>query len=100
MNEEIQDYLRHVLQAIAGVETHLGQKRQFRYFVENLTTRRAVERELEIIGEAITEFSNSTRPFPSPTPKPSCTPETASFMATTRWTKQFCGKSWCRTCPY
>lgn len=53
MNEEIQDYLRHVLQAITGVETHLGQRRQFRAFVENLTTRRAVERELEIIGEAI-----------------------------------------------
>jgi uncharacterized protein with HEPN domain len=53
MSEEIADYLRHALSAIEGIDQHLHGRRNFHDFTQNVTVRRAVERELEIIGEAI-----------------------------------------------
>ncbi len=39
-------------EAIEHIDVHLGGKRDFAVYQANITVRRAVERELEIIGEA------------------------------------------------
>ena len=53
MSIEEKKLLSDVLTAIKGIKHHLGETRNFNVYKENLTIRRAVERELEIIGEAI-----------------------------------------------
>ena len=52
MDDEIKKYLFDILEAIKNIDIHLKHKRNFKLFSENITVRRAVERELEIIGEA------------------------------------------------
>lgn len=52
MSPEIQKYLQDILSSIESIDIHLNGKRDLNYFLSNLTVRRAVERELEIIGEA------------------------------------------------
>ena len=52
MSEEIQKFLYDILEAIQNVDIHLGYERNFKVFASSITIRRAVERELEIIGEA------------------------------------------------
>ena len=53
MNDEILKYLYDIRESIANIDLHLGNQRNFYVFMESLTIRRAIERELEIIGEAI-----------------------------------------------
>jgi len=53
MSIEEKKLLMDVLNAIKGIKFHLGETRNFNIYRQNLTIRRAVERELEIIGEAI-----------------------------------------------
>ena len=45
--------LTDILTAIKGIDEHLEGKRVFEEYKANKTKRRAVERELEIIGEAV-----------------------------------------------
>lgn len=45
--------LTDILQCILSVDEHLQGKRVFAVYKTNKTQRRAVERELEIIGEAV-----------------------------------------------
>ncbi|MBY0433335.1 MAG: DUF86 domain-containing protein [Cyclobacteriaceae bacterium] len=52
MNNDIRKYLRDILTAIDSIDIHLDRKRDFNLFLKNFTSRRAIERELEIIGEA------------------------------------------------
>jgi uncharacterized protein with HEPN domain len=52
MSDEIKKYLYDILDAIENVDTHLNHQRNFKVFMQNITIRRAIERELEIIGEA------------------------------------------------
>ena len=52
MNKEIKKYLHDILDCIAAIEIHFSDKKYFSVFQSNRTVRRAVERELEIIGEA------------------------------------------------
>ncbi len=52
MSNEVKKWLADIAQAISNTDIHLGGKRDFSEFLDNLTIRRAVERELEIIGEA------------------------------------------------
>lgn len=42
--------------AIEGIHQHLQGKHDFKQYKENKTVRRAVERELEIIGEAVSKL--------------------------------------------
>lgn len=42
--------------AIENIDLHLENKRDFNEYTNNITKRRAVERELEIIGEAISKL--------------------------------------------
>lgn len=48
----IQKYLYDIQQSILSIEECLGEKRDFIAYEQNKLLRRAVERELEIIGEA------------------------------------------------
>ena len=45
-----------IVQAIHDIDIHLDGKRVFEEFARNITKRRAVERELEIIGEAVSNL--------------------------------------------
>ncbi len=52
MARSIQKYLYDIQQSISSIEEYLGEKRDFFAYEQNKLLRRAVERELEIIGEA------------------------------------------------
>lgn len=53
MNLEVRKYLADIHGAIQNVDVHLSGKRDYMAYSKNLTVKRAVEREMEIIGEAI-----------------------------------------------
>lgn len=56
MKDEARKYLLDISEAITHIDQHLGGKRDFHMFEQNLTIQRAVERELEIIGEAMSRL--------------------------------------------
>jgi len=53
MNEEIEKYLFDIVISINAINEYLGDKRDFIEYQKNRMKRKAVERELEIIGEAM-----------------------------------------------
>jgi uncharacterized protein with HEPN domain len=53
MNVEIKKYLFDISESIDSIEKYLGDKRDFNVYLENKMLRRAIEREFEIIGEAM-----------------------------------------------
>lgn len=50
---KILKYLFDINSSINSIDLHLNYKRNYQDYINNLTIQRAVERELEIIGEAI-----------------------------------------------
>ena len=52
MELDINVWLNDILQAIKEIESFLPEKKIFEEFKKDLKTKRAVERNLEIIGEA------------------------------------------------
>ena len=50
---KILKYSFDVLNSINSIDIHLNYKKSYQEYITNLTVQRAVERELEIIGEAI-----------------------------------------------
>lgn len=52
MSEDVRKWLVDILEAIDHVDVHLGGQRNFTVYQGNITIQRAVEREIEIIGEA------------------------------------------------
>lgn len=52
-NKSINKYLYDIQQSIDSIYEYLGNKRDFFEYEGNKQLRRAVERELEIIGEAV-----------------------------------------------
>ena len=52
MELEVKKYLYDIQISIESIYEYLGEKRDFNQYRENKLLRRAVERELEIIGEA------------------------------------------------
>ncbi len=52
MTAEEKKLLRDIQQAALHIDVHLEGRRIFEEFATNVTKRRAIERELEIIGEA------------------------------------------------
>ncbi|MFP5042711.1 DUF86 domain-containing protein [Parasediminibacterium sp. JCM 36343] len=48
--------LNDIKVSISLIDVHLDYKRNFEAYINNITSRRAVERELEIIGEAISKI--------------------------------------------
>ena len=56
MRLNIQKYLFDIQNSINSIYDYLGEKRDFKIYQANKQLRRAVERELEIIGEAINKI--------------------------------------------
>ncbi len=56
MTTKIKKLLFDIQNSIQAISIHLGEKRNFFEYKNNLTVKRAVERELEIIGEAISRI--------------------------------------------
>lgn len=53
MNNEANKNLLDIFTAIESIETYLGKGRNFNEYKSNKMVRRAIEREFEIIGEAL-----------------------------------------------
>ncbi len=53
MDKGINKYLYDIKESIQSIESYLGEKRVFNIYMSDKMLRRAVEREFEIIGEAI-----------------------------------------------
>jgi uncharacterized protein with HEPN domain len=45
-----------IVEAITSIDDHLEKRRVFEEYISNKTKRRAVEREIEIIGEAMSKL--------------------------------------------
>ena len=56
MDLEIKKYLFDIQESIDSIEKYLGEKRDFKVYVADKMLRRAVEREFEIIGEAMSRI--------------------------------------------
>lgn len=53
MKLEVKKYLFDIKESIDSIENYLGDQRDFSVYVSNKMLRRAIEREFEIIGEAM-----------------------------------------------
>ncbi|MCK5824709.1 MAG: DUF86 domain-containing protein [Ichthyobacteriaceae bacterium] len=53
MEIEIKKYMFDIKESIDSIEDYLGETRNFNIYLENKMLRRAIEREFEIIGEAM-----------------------------------------------
>jgi len=53
---EIKRYLFDIQESIESIEKYLGDKRDFKVYLDDKMLRRAIEREFEIIGEAMTHI--------------------------------------------
>lgn len=53
MNLEVVKYLLDIKNSIDSIEDYIGEKKDFKIYQDNKQLKRAVERELEIIGEAL-----------------------------------------------
>ena len=53
---EIKRYLFDIQDSIESIEKYLGDKRDFKVYLDDKMLRRAIEREFEIIGEAMTRI--------------------------------------------
>ena len=56
MQHRIAKYLFDIQESINSIDSFIGQNKDFNEYVKNKLLRRAVEREFEIIGEAITNL--------------------------------------------
>ena len=56
--------LTDVKNGINSIDEHLSGKRDFEAYLNNKTVRRAVERELEIIGEAVSKLLKMDEDIP------------------------------------
>lgn len=53
MENEIKKYLFDIKESVDSIEIYLGETRDFNIYKSNKMLRRAIEREFEIIGEAM-----------------------------------------------
>src|SRR5215211_3266039 len=67
MSPEEKKLLKDIEQAVLNVDVHLAGKRNFHEFATDITRRRAIERELEIMGEVTNNLlkRNATAPLAS-----------------------------------
>lgn len=57
MRHEINKYLFDVLTSINSINEYLGDNRDFNEYLNDKLLRRGIEREFEIIGEALNKAS-------------------------------------------
>jgi uncharacterized protein with HEPN domain len=53
MDEKIKKYLADILESIDAINEYLHGKKDFNIYLQSKIIRRSVEREIEIIGEAV-----------------------------------------------
>ncbi|MDD3049969.1 MAG: DUF86 domain-containing protein [Candidatus Cloacimonetes bacterium] len=58
MEKEVQTWLEDIKQSIDEIEEFLPERRDFLEFKKDLKTRKAIERNIEIIGEAVNRILN------------------------------------------
>ncbi len=56
MDNEVKTWLKDIEQAITEINSFIPEAKNFKDFQKDLKTRRAVERNIEIIGEAISRI--------------------------------------------
>ena len=56
MEPEIKKFLFDIRESIESIEKFLGDKREFKNYMADKMLRRAIEREFEIIGEAMSRI--------------------------------------------
>lgn len=59
MDNEIRTWLKDIEQAIVEIKSFIPEPRNFKDFQKDVKTKRAVERNIEIIGEAMTRILNT-----------------------------------------
>ena len=64
MENEIKTWLEDISQAIDEIQSFLPEKKDFIEFQEDLKTQRAIERNIEIIGEAVGRILKLSPDFP------------------------------------
>ncbi len=64
MTFEQKKLLNDMEQSVLNIDIHLESRRVFEEYAANITKRRAVERELEIIGEATNKLLKTDPDFP------------------------------------
>lgn len=64
MNNELATYLFDIHVAIHEIESFLPERKDFNIFQDDIKTRRAIERNLEIIGEAVSRILSLDSNFP------------------------------------
>ena len=64
MDNEIKTWLFDILQSITEIESYFeGRPKKFEDYVKDIRTKRAVERNIEIIGEAANRILRKDRDF-------------------------------------
>lgn len=64
MDNEIKTWLYDILQSINEIESYYEDKpRKFEEYVSDIKTKRAIERDLEIIGEAVNRILKKDKEF-------------------------------------
>ena len=56
MDNEVKTWLKDIEQAILEINSFIPEVKRFKDFENDLKTRRAVERNIEIIGEAVSRI--------------------------------------------
>jgi len=64
MSDELKKYLADVLKAVDEIDAFVGEKKNFKRFQRSAMLRAAVERKLEIIGEAMNEALKLDKDLP------------------------------------
>ncbi|MFP4047667.1 MAG: DUF86 domain-containing protein [Bacteroidales bacterium] len=67
MDNEIKTWLYDILQSINEIESYYeDEPRKFEEYVSDIKTKRAIERDLEIIGEAVNRILKKDKEFHLP----------------------------------
>ena len=56
MSDEVKKFIYDIHESICSIENYIGEQRNFNVYIENKMLRRAIEREFEIIGEALNKI--------------------------------------------
>jgi len=64
MEIEIRKYLHDIKESIESINSYLGENRNFTDYQNNKMLRRAIERDFEIIGEAMKMLANFDENIP------------------------------------
>ena len=93
MNPKIKTWLLDIDQSIEEIFEFLPENRNFLEYQKDLKTKKAVERNLEIIGEAVRRILDADGDFPIKTPSESLVPGIGLSTITTIFLTKLSGQS-------